>query len=122
MNRVDEITTERGRQTAERKLKKIEKIEKPDSLDPDFCCKPCHIKYANHRKFLLHLFSLHSIKPIDNSITSHDMNDKFTLLIAELNTIVEVVDPDDPNFYCKPCNTKYPNNRVFKFHLRIVHK
>jgi hypothetical protein len=51
--------------------------------------------------------------------SKHKMN--LPLLIPKPNPDIEP-DPNDPNLYCKSCDSKYLTSAKYMYHLRYVHK
>jgi hypothetical protein len=124
-NRMEELntnTTELSRQfschhcsiffTPERLYNKHEnEVHKLESNNQQFHCQICDITFISVEIYHNHLLQVHGtiLRPLLKRTRSKP------------NRSIEP-NPEDPNFYCKSCTTKYATEFSFRIHLRYVHK
>lgn len=90
---------------------------KPDYHDPNHYCCCCERTDANQDNYRSHLRKIHQIAVIDNKTNKRRMANNRR--IANLNIIPAQF---DPNNYCRACDFKYKSRRIYRSHLKTVHK
>lgn len=74
-------------------------LEHPENTS----CTICMIKYTDKYLYRRHMKRVHQM----------DLNNKVDPNIQP--------DPEDPNFYCKPCQRHYSTRKYFRHHIRLFH-
>lgn len=73
-------------------------------------CAICKFTYSSIRNYHKHMERGH--KSGKNAPMSR------SLRLSNINT---QPDPNDPTFFCQPCQKQYANNRTYQSHIRLVH-